>query len=113
MKEVLGLLENTLLDLSSLGQQGEATPRSGGGNAPRGISRNVGGYAASEAGVPVGAAAAGGVLGEVALPAWQQVLDRVKSLSRWVRGGALWSTFVMRPACLFCVLGGMGGVRAN
>ncbi|CAM9736285.1 unnamed protein product [Scytosiphon promiscuus] len=83
VKAVLGLLKDTLLELSSLGQQSETAPRPG-GTAFRGTPQGLGGYAAAGAGVP-GHAAAGGVFGEATLPAWRQLLDRVKSLSRWLQ----------------------------
>lgn len=97
VKAVLGQLEKTLLELSSFGQQLNATspgpssgaavfrgssgnPRVGtattGGDGPSGGAEMMTGAATIPAVTP------GGIFGEAALPAWQQLLDRVKKLSR-------------------------------
>lgn len=101
VKAVLGHLENTLLELASLGQGGSSSsgPRSPGGVFSRQRSGNPkgpaggGGGGASGGGTGAGfypGVAAGGIFGDAARPAWRQVLDRVKDLSRCgVRGAVL------------------------
>lgn len=99
---MLGQLEKTLLELSSLGQQQSATSAhpspgvtafretygnpsdattygGGGGSGGRSGGAEVMAGGASTLGV-----ASGGIFGEAALPAWRQLLDRVKMLSRCV-----------------------------
>ncbi|CAM9592239.1 unnamed protein product, partial [Ectocarpus sp. 6 AP-2014] len=89
VKAVLGHLENTLLELASLGQDGYSSsgPRSPGGVSSRqrsGNPKGPGGGGGTGAGFYPGVAT-GGVFGDAALPAWRQVLDRVKDLSRRLR----------------------------
>ncbi|CAN0501865.1 unnamed protein product, partial [Ectocarpus sp. 12 AP-2014] len=86
VKAVLGHLEDTLLELASLGQDGSSSsgPRSPGGVSSRqrsGNPKGPGGGGGTKA-IFYPAVTAGGVFGDAALPAWRQVLDRVKDLSR-------------------------------
>ncbi|CAN0291472.1 unnamed protein product, partial [Ectocarpus sp. 4 AP-2014] len=93
VKAVLGHLEDTLLELTSLGQDGSSSsgPRFPGGfssrqrsGTPKGTAGGGGGGGGTGAGFHPGVTA-GGVFGDAALPAWRQVLDRVKDLSRRLR----------------------------
>lgn len=85
VKAVLRHLEETLTEVSSLGQQGAAIPCGSsfyGGRSARAATA-AGGRAGSrrtEAGVE--GAGEAGVSGIAALPTWQQLLDRVRTLSR-------------------------------
>eukprot|EP00903_Cladosiphon_okamuranus_P012662 g11843.t1 len=80
VKDLLGHLEDTLLELTSLGRPSSDAPREPSSGAA---------FRRHAAGNPVEAAAGaapGGIFGDAALLAWQQVLDRVKALSRQVQG---------------------------
>lgn len=93
VKDVLGHLEDTLLELTSLGQPSSDAPRppiSG-----RAFRRHATGNPVEAA----AGAAPGGIFGEAARPAWQQLLDRVKTLSRCACSGS-------RGLCCACCLMG-------
>ncbi|CAN0284737.1 unnamed protein product, partial [Laminaria digitata] len=96
VKAVLGHLEDTLTEVSSLGQPAATTPLPGSGirgstAAPRAAAAAAGAAASAAVGrrepaARVGGtgssgAAAGGVGGDAALPAWHQLLDRVRALA--------------------------------
>ncbi|CAN0385039.1 unnamed protein product, partial [Ascophyllum nodosum] len=79
VKAVLGRLEATLIELSSLGRKGGSTL------SPDAVFHNT---KTSRAPTTAGTnamknpRAAGGVAGAAAVPAWNQLLDRVETLSR-------------------------------